>query len=132
MCVRACALQFLGLLLLQYVRILLSLWLISIPWVYHIFLTRSSIDGFLVCFFGSHKSSHSSYPSFYVAVFSHCLCLSIGLWGHDNFLNSSFFEQCSLKPESFILVLALDQDLIHAGQCSASELSVALKIKHSH
>lgn len=100
------------------------------------FLIRSSVDGLLVCCFGFHKkSSHNSYPSFYVAVFSHCLCLWIGLWSHDHFLNSNFFEQCSMKPEntlSFILVLALDQDLIHAGQCSASELLVALKIKHSH
>lgn len=93
------------------------------------FLIRSSVDELLVCCFGFHKkSSHNSYPSFYVAVFSHCLCLWIGLW-------CNFFKQCSRKPEntlSFILVLALDQDRIHAGQCSTSELLVALKIKHSH
>ena len=74
------------------------------------FLIRFSVDGLLVCCFGFHKkSSHNSYPSFYVAVFSHCLCLWIGLWSHDHFLNSNFFEQCSMKPEntlSFILVLA--------------------------
>lgn len=124
---RACALQFLGLLLLQFVWIIHSL--ISIPWVYHIFLFVLQLMNFWVCCFGFHKkSSHNSYPSFCVAVFSHCLCLWIGLW-------CNFFKQCSRKPEntlSFILVLALDQDLIHAGQCSTSELLVALKIKHSH